>query len=664
MQNGSGRVYFGAGAVKEVIPDWWTTTSPNAYDEINSAIAAAVGASGSTLSTIGVELKGAEVYLSNPVTISSVAANSPIGAANVPAWIKGNNATIQAAPGSSGLCTLCLYQTKNNTLSSSTSGGLSTWSATGVPAFHIDDLLVNAAGLTQHALYAMGSPGDLTHLACTYATGDGCYFDSAAGKGMYYNTFTDLVSVANSGNGFYVTGTSLNGLYNNNNTFIHPQARSNLGNGFEIVAAQNFFLNPEAENNNGVGIHVRGSYTSTMIQNAWLETNHRNTAQSGAANNSIDIGVLAAGEPTDIYTTGVPVGITGLWLAGAGRSGYVLPWLTWTPNTAYQSGVNVIPPANSSCGSTNNLCFQAWAASTAYNAGDVVLPATQFNGNGRWYQATANCTSGTSEPAWTLTEGSITTGAGCTWTAHRIAYQVAGNHQGTSGASQPTWTYTTGNWITDGTVTWQVNAQNILASVGNWIWSNSGNAGTAPYMGPGGDLGVQSISSLSPMVLPNGSTATTQTPGDSSADAATDQFVAAAIAAAITASGSAHSKEFAMPGGQSQSVTNYCNTAGCTTSEGRAVAVAPAGLTASNLYCSVQSAPASGQTITFTLRSGNTLGTMTASSLSCQITSSGTTCSDTNPGHALTIAQGQYWDLNSVSSATSGEMFWSCAIQE
>lgn len=114
------------------------------------------------------------------------------------------------------------------------------------------------------------------------------------------------------------------------------------------------------------------------------------------------------------------------------------------------------------------------------------------------------------------------------------------------------------------------------------------------------------------------------------------------------------------PAGQSQAVTNYCNPSACTTTEARALMQSPGALTASGLYCTTSVAPASGQTQTLTVRIGSAAGSMGASSLTCQITSSGTTCSDTT--HSAALPAGEFWDLQSVTSATSGSMFWSCTL--
>ena len=55
-----------------------------------------------------------------------------------------------------------------------------------------------------------------------------------------------------------------------------------------------------------------------------------------------------------------------------------------------------------------------WAASTAYNLGDMVKPTV---GNDRWFVCTTAGTSGASEPTWTTTINDTTTDNTATWTA-------------------------------------------------------------------------------------------------------------------------------------------------------------------------------------------------------------------------------------------------------
>jgi len=504
LQNGSGRVYFGAGAVKEAIPDWWTTSSPNAYDQINSALTAAVGASGSTTSSIGVALMPGSTYISNPIQITAVAnsgctANAApysccsgagtgscyAAAPNVPAYLEGNDAVIQSvlSPSGGARALLSLILAKGNAAQLPSNGStLNGYVQSSNPYFKLRNLVLNAAGQLQNGLYILGSPGDVSNVTTVYAMSDGTYMDTAQGYGIYYSVFDRMKSLANGGNGFTCVGQGLSVL-NSNNTWIHPQARNNVGAGFDLGYCQNEYINAEAEKNNGPAVRVRGSYTNTVFTNPWFESNGENLAQSGTSNGKLDLGVVAANEATSGASV---VGTNGLVIVG-GRTGYNLPWTTWIASKAYGRIQYVIPPANSACGATDELCFQAWKASTAYSTGDVVLPKNNFVGNGRWYQATAGCTSGTSEPVWPVAEAAtVTDSGGCAWTAHQIAYGVY--TAGTSGSSQPTWTYTVGGTISDNSVTWQVKVNNGLATnAGNNLWVNAGGMAGAPAIGPGGD---------------------------------------------------------------------------------------------------------------------------------------------------------------------------------
>ena len=790
-QSGAGRVYFEAGSVKAVNPAWIVTSSSGSptYDSCQSAINAAAGIAGSTLSTIGVEFsQGASTYSCQPfmetsqtwaprqnstayaqgqyytsggylyivastagiaaftgsissttltvtaissgslaqnqtvqgtgvasgtyiagacsalpvpitcpvsvsqtvgsesmTTVSLTGASPPsfnnaqdalttdlgvttmtvttvrsdmatVAHANIPAFIEGNNVHIQTT--STGLTLFALIQAKDN---------LSGSSAFGAPTPVYRNIVLDGNSQIATPLFWLGSPGNMTNVWAEYGTGVGIYSDSAVKAGTYYNTFIDMNSVFNGGAGFYETGQSFNILTNNANTWIHAQSRHDGGWGWEDNIAENDHFGSEIEDNSGGGVHIRGVYTNTLWSGGWAEANYVN---------GVDIGFVVAGEPTNQGTSAA--GINGLNIRGM-RTGLEAPWITWQPNATYALGVNVIPPANSTC-TTSDLCFQQWAASTSYNQGNVTLSKRNFVGNGRWYMETGAgpCTSGTSEPQWPVAEAATIVDGGCTWTIHALAYQIyPPNGAGTSGSSQPPWSYTPGatfnETLAGGTAVWQVQAQNIIArNPGNDVWGVPGNAGggngaspatIAPSMGPGGDLTVQSLADLSPMTLLNGSTGATQTPGENTNLVATDNFANAAVNAAVIASGGGNQITFAMPLGQSQNVANLCNTATCTTSEGRAYMVAPAGLVLSNLQCTVQNAPPGSDTIAFTFRSGNTLGTMANALLACTISSSGTTCSDANSAHDLTINAGKYWDLGATTSATSGSMFWACSAQ-
>jgi hypothetical protein len=54
----------------------------------------------------------------------------------------------------------------------------------------------------------------------------------------------------------------------------------------------------------------------------------------------------------------------------------------------------------------------AWEASTAYAAGDIVIPTT---GNGRWYECTVAGTSDAAEPTWPATDGGTVEDNTVTW---------------------------------------------------------------------------------------------------------------------------------------------------------------------------------------------------------------------------------------------------------
>lgn len=55
-----------------------------------------------------------------------------------------------------------------------------------------------------------------------------------------------------------------------------------------------------------------------------------------------------------------------------------------------------------------------WQSETTYTTGDAVKPTTE-NENGHYYEATADGTSGTSEPDWPTNDGATVTDGGVTW---------------------------------------------------------------------------------------------------------------------------------------------------------------------------------------------------------------------------------------------------------
>lgn len=74
------------------------------------------------------------------------------------------------------------------------------------------------------------------------------------------------------------------------------------------------------------------------------------------------------------------------------------------------------------CGSTKYTAVTQWAATTAYNVGDLRRQlAAPSAGNERVFRCTTAGTSGGSEPAWNLTKGATTNDGGAVWT------EVTGN---------------------------------------------------------------------------------------------------------------------------------------------------------------------------------------------------------------------------------------------
>lgn len=103
---------------------------------------------------------------------------------------------------------------------------------------------------------------------------------------------------------------------------------------------------------------------------------------------------------------------------------------------------------------------------------------------------------------------------------------------------------------------------------------------------------------------------------------------------------------------QAQNQTLY-DAVGVSGNATNAIAMAaPIPATLRNLRVAVTSAPAAGQTYTFTIYTGSTLGSLTASSVTCQMSNPATTCADST--HTAALTAGQYWLMQVVTSATSG----------
>ena len=493
-QDGTGRAYFAqTGSIAEAYPDWWITTSPDSTSTVNAALQSIVPLAGTQNGTILLGCMPNETYVTDPVIVSYDSATGPAWGAgsgaisDIPAGIDCHNATWQTPVGYSGpaLAELSMYRI-----------------SLGNQMFLTQGLTLDANGIVNHGLYALGNPGNLDRVTTINALLDG--FMAATGTGgfgTYYTTWKNLASRHNKRHGFYLDGGTLGTLLMNNVKIDHPVSQNNCGNGYELSTAQVTMSAPDAEDNDGVGANVRGSWTGAMFEHIWFEANHVgattgvtcpmpttysntipgsapytlqvpasqfttvplsvevsgttyltlasaattgtytytpeglftfNSAQAGDAVaitfatrvSHVDSGISASGEATDQGTATVPQGENGIYAGG--RSGYTLPWTTWTPNTEYTAKQYVIPYANASCAATDRYCFQAWNTNTTYAAGDVVLPKVNFVGNARYYIAAAPCTSSTAEPVWPTQEGqTVTDTGGCVWTAHAIAFSVS-----------------------------------------------------------------------------------------------------------------------------------------------------------------------------------------------------------------------------------------------
>ena len=88
--------------------------------------------------------------------------------------------------------------------------------------------------------------------------------------------------------------------------------------------------------------------------------------------------------------------------------------------------------------------------------------------------------------------------------------------------------------------------------------------------------------------------------------------------------------------------------------------LSPRSATVSNLFCSIDVAPGTGQTVTFTILTG-TSGNGTASPVTCQIAgTSSTSCNDT--AHTLSLGQGTGWGMSIATSGSSASIRPRCMV--
>jgi hypothetical protein len=146
-------------------------------------------------------------------------------------------------------------------------------------------------------------------------------------------------------------------------------------------------------------------------------------------------------------------------------------------------------------------------------------------------------------------------------------------------------------------------------------------------------------------VIPNGVTATTQSASDNSQKLATTAQVQAAIASVA----SGYTNIYASVTGQPQGTTVYTVPTLYSSSEALVQAYVLVGKTIQGLFCQTGGVPA-GQSATYTVRSGSR-GGLSNSSLTCTIPGSSFTCSNTT--NTLALTPGQYWDVAVTLSATS-----------
>lgn len=117
----------------------------------------------------------------------------------------------------------------------------------------------------------------------------------------------------------------------------------------------------------------------------------------------------------------------------------------------------------------------------AYSAGDFLIPTTA---NGYYYKCTTNGTSAANEPTWPKIEGGTVTDNNSPAWAASTAYAVGDmivpttangyNYEcttaGTSGTAEPTWSTTVGDTTSDGSAVWTTRAQPVYTTYKLITW--------------------------------------------------------------------------------------------------------------------------------------------------------------------------------------------------
>lgn len=269
-------------------------------------------------------------YLTDPISLT--AGNCPVG-------ILGANSTVKArAASASPLLTLANLHTF-------------------VQGFFIRDLIL--AAYNRHASPLTINGGEFyvfTNVNAQGGVSNGIVLNGAAGAGIYYCTFTSVISQSNHGGSAWKL-VSTGGLnYINSNTFVMCTALNNTGVGLTIDYAGSCYIGFEFENNSGGAVSIDHTADASFF-GGYSENNNSPDSSFVLTANSTGVKIVGGRHNGTISGT----------LTGAGN--VIMP-TTLTPQMAALTLTGLLTTVASASGGAG-LNIPDGVAPTSPNEGDV-----------------------------------------------------------------------------------------------------------------------------------------------------------------------------------------------------------------------------------------------------------------------------------------------------